>query len=142
MRAASVASTSAAEAYPAAFARSDQNGAASVVRAPSPAAGGTRQDAVSDSRPDWQSATRLTLSKAAEQRFEREALLRYVIEKNLAGEPPLREVVYQTIDTRSGDVVYQVPTEAALKLKIYARTMAGDPSIRTKEVGSGESRTA
>ncbi len=85
-------------------------------------------------------ATRLTLSGPARERQEREALLRDVIDRNLTLDPELREVVYQAVDTRSGEVVFQLPNESALKMRIYTRTIASEPTIRSSEAPAGIAR--
>ena len=46
-----------------------------------------------------------------------------MIRRNITIDPKTREVLFQSIDRRTGEVVRQVPEEALLKLRAYAREM-------------------
>ncbi len=111
------------------FARPDAGALATVAPRPSYGAAASGQPP-GQGTPFTAPATRLTLSAEAQQRAGREALLRDVIDRNLTLDPDLREVVYQAVDTRSGEIVFQVPNESALKMRIYTRTVAAEPTIR------------
>ena len=66
---------------------------------------------------------RFELSEAASRRVALEAALQEVIRRHVAVDPKTREIVFQSIDRRTGEVVRQVPDEMTLKLRAYAREM-------------------
>jgi flagellar protein FlaG len=68
-------------------------------------------------------AVRFDPSNGAQARAALDAAIRDVIERHIEIEPKTREVVYQTVDTESGEVIRQVPDQALLRLRAYAREM-------------------
>lgn len=66
---------------------------------------------------------RLDLSNPARDQARREAQLRETVQRNLTIEPQTRTVVFQAVNS-GGEIVRQVPSEAALKLRAYYRAMA------------------
>jgi hypothetical protein len=76
--------------------------------------------------------------RARERAAERENALRDVITRNLTVDPRTREIVFQAINERTGEVVRQTPDEAILRLRAYAREMkdaeASDPSRRVEKL--------
>jgi len=79
-------------------------------------------------------AVRLDIGAGAQARAALDAALRDVIERNLTIDPKSREVVSQTVNKETGEVLRQVPDEAILRLRAYARQMrqadAGGPADR------------
>lgn len=59
----------------------------------------------------------------AEARARVAQALREVIDRNTEIDPKTREVVFQQVDRATGEVVRQVPDEALLRLRAYAREM-------------------
>lgn len=53
----------------------------------------------------------------------REQLLRDFIQKRNVVDPRTREIVYRSVDTRTGDVIKQFPDETRLKLREYLNKM-------------------
>ena len=68
-------------------------------------------------------AVRVDLTDGAAARAAVERALRETIERRIEIDPKTREVVYQTVDRQSGEVVRQVPDQALLRLRAYAREM-------------------
>jgi flagellar protein FlaG len=68
-------------------------------------------------------AVRFDPSSGAQARAALDAAIRDVIERHIEIEPKTREVVYQTVDRESGEVIRQVPDQALLRLRAYAREM-------------------
>jgi flagellar protein FlaG len=68
-------------------------------------------------------AVQVAISDDAGRRAAVEAALRETIERRIEIDPKTREVVYQTVDRESGEVVRQVPDQALLRLRAYARAM-------------------
>lgn len=66
---------------------------------------------------------RFEANDGARERAALDAALRETIRRRLTIEPKTREVVYQTIDSESGEVIRQVPDQALLRLRVYAREM-------------------
>ena len=62
-------------------------------------------------------------SDGARDRAALDAALREVIDRRIMIEPVTREVVYQTIDRESGEVIRQLPDQAMLRLRAYGREM-------------------
>jgi hypothetical protein len=56
---------------------------------------------------------------AAQDNYQRTAVL----------DPATREVIYRVIDVRSRQVVRQVPEEALLRMRAYARALAAGKSV-------------
>lgn len=79
-------------------------------------------------------AVRFEPTQGVQARAALEAAIRDVIEHNITIDPKSREVVFQSIDKRTGEVVRQVPDETLLKLRAYAREM------REAESSDGEVR--
>src|SRR5829696_2178367 len=61
-------------------------------------------------------AVRFEPSEASSRRAALEAAVQNVIRRNITIDPKTREVLFQSIDRRTGEVVRQVPEEALLKL--------------------------
>jgi uncharacterized FlaG/YvyC family protein len=59
----------------------------------------------------------------AQQQRQREEQLRTFIRNRNVVDPRTREIVYRSVDTRTGDVVRQFPDEVRLKLREYLNTM-------------------
>ena len=68
-------------------------------------------------------AVRFERDPARDARAAIETALQDVIERNTTIDPKTREVVFQTVDRETGEVVRQVPDDAILKLRAYAREM-------------------
>lgn len=68
-------------------------------------------------------AVRVDLTDGAAARAAVERTLRETIERRIEIDPKTREVVYQTVDRQTGEVVRQVPDQALLRLRAYAREM-------------------
>jgi hypothetical protein len=77
------------------------------------------------------SAVSIDLSKErAREQLDRERMLRSFIQNRNIIDPRSREVIFRTVDTRTGEVVRQFPDEARLKLREYLN------SVRSTETGS------
>ncbi len=59
----------------------------------------------------------------AQARARLDAAVREMIDRNTLIDPKTREVVYQSVDRKTGEVVRQVPDEMLLRLRAYAREM-------------------
>jgi uncharacterized FlaG/YvyC family protein len=59
----------------------------------------------------------------ARQQKQREDQLRSFIQNRNIVDPRTREIVFRSVDTRTGSVVRQFPDEARLKLREYLNTM-------------------
>jgi uncharacterized FlaG/YvyC family protein len=70
----------------------------------------------------------------AQQQRQREEQLRTFIQNRNLVDPRTREIVYRSVDTRTGDVVHQFPDEVRLKLREYLNTM--------RDVEAGTTRRA
>jgi FlaG protein len=68
-------------------------------------------------------AVRFEPSDGARDRAALDAALRDLIDRRIMIEPKTREVVYQTIDRESGEVIRQLPDQAMLRLRAYSREM-------------------
>ena len=68
-------------------------------------------------------AVRFDPSNGAQARAALDAAIRDLVERHIEIEPKTREVVYQTVDKESGEVIRQVPDQALLRLRTYAREM-------------------
>lgn len=68
-------------------------------------------------------AVRFEPSEGADKRAALDSALRDMIERNTTIDPESREIVYQSVDKRTGEVVRQVPDEALLRLHTYARQL-------------------
>lgn len=106
---------------------------ASPQRVEAPAQAGAARTDLPPERSAQQSdaveAVRFEPSKGVEARAALEAAVQDVIQRNVVIDPKSREIVFQSVDRRTGEVVRQVPEEALLKLRAYAREMrAADSS--------------
>jgi uncharacterized FlaG/YvyC family protein len=61
----------------------------------------------------------------AREQQARERLLQEFIQNRAVLDPRTREVVYQAVNSRTGEIVRQFPDEAILKLRDYANQMMG-----------------
>jgi flagellar protein FlaG len=68
-------------------------------------------------------AVRFDPSHRAEVRAALEEALREVIERDLTIHPKTRDIVFQAINVRTGEVLRQIPDEALLKLRTYLREL-------------------
>jgi uncharacterized FlaG/YvyC family protein len=68
-------------------------------------------------------AVRFESSPQIERRAALESTLQDFIKRHITVDPRTREVVFQTVDERTGAVVRQLPEEAILKLRAYAREL-------------------
>jgi hypothetical protein len=68
-------------------------------------------------------AVRLDLSDDARSRAALDQALAETIARRIEIDPKTREVVYQTVDRETGEVVRQVPDQALMRLRAYAREM-------------------
>lgn len=70
------------------------------------------------------SAARFDVSNEARDQAKREQALRDAVKRNLTIDPKTRQVVFRAVDSKTGVVVNQIPSEAILKLRAYYRDMA------------------
>jgi uncharacterized FlaG/YvyC family protein len=68
-------------------------------------------------------AVRFQPSEAANVRAAIDAALRETIDRRITIDPKTREVVYQAVNKETGEIVRQVPDEALMRLRAYAREM-------------------
>jgi flagellar protein FlaG len=68
-------------------------------------------------------AVRFDPSHRAEARAAVEEALREIIERHLIIHPKTRDIVFQAINTRTGEIVRQIPDEALLRLRTYLREL-------------------
>lgn len=66
-------------------------------------------------------AVRLDMSPGAEDRAALDAAMKRLLTRRTEIDEATRAVVTRTVDTRSGEVVDQVPAERLLKLRAYIR---------------------
>jgi flagellar protein FlaG len=67
------------------------------------------------------SSTSFEPSHDAREQSKREAAVRDTIKRNLTVDPKTREIVYQAVDTKSGEIIRQIPSDAILRLRAYYR---------------------
>ncbi len=96
--------------------RTDSLAAAGAVRTELPAEAAVQQ--VNEAE-----AVRFEPSDGARERAAVERALQDVIKRRIEIEPKTREVVYQKVNEETGEVVRQVPDEALMRLRAYAREM-------------------
>jgi uncharacterized FlaG/YvyC family protein len=68
-------------------------------------------------------AVRFDPTNGAAARAALDQALRETIARRIMIDPKTREVVYQTVDRETGSVLRQVPDEALMRLRAYAREM-------------------
>jgi uncharacterized FlaG/YvyC family protein len=68
-------------------------------------------------------AARFEPSRGVEARAAVDAAVREMISHNVIIDRKTREVVFQTVDERTGEVVRQIPDDTMLRLRAYAREM-------------------
>jgi flagellar protein FlaG len=93
---------------------------------PTVTAGAVRTElpkAASVQAPSRNSALRFEGRDDANRRAAVEAAMRDVIERHTQIDPETREVIHQAVDRETGEVVRQVPDDALLSLRAYAREM-------------------
>lgn len=73
--------------------------------------------------------TNETASRAALDQLVRETIARRIVL-----EPKTREVIYQSVNEETGEVVRQVPDEAILRLRAYAREMREKDAANVQRV--------
>jgi flagellar protein FlaG len=96
--------------------RAETLAAAGAVRTDLPPEAAVQQLAEAD-------AVRFEPSDGAQARAKVDAALRTMIERHIEIDPKTREVVYQIVDSESGEVIRQTPDQALLRLRAYAREM-------------------
>lgn len=68
-------------------------------------------------------AVRVEIGPSAADRAAIDRALQETIDRRIEIDPESRMVVYQAVDKRTGDVVRQVPDQALMRLRAYAREM-------------------
>ena len=68
-------------------------------------------------------AVQVAARDAAHFRASVEAVLRDVIDRNLLVDPRTRELVFQSVNKETGEVVRQLPDESILRLREYVGKM-------------------
>lgn len=66
---------------------------------------------------------RFEASRERAARAALDAVVQDMIQRRLEIDPKTREVVFQAVDRETGEVVRQIPEEAMLKIRAYAREM-------------------
>jgi flagellar protein FlaG len=79
-------------------------------------------------------AVQLTPSDGAMQRAQIDDAFQRLIEKRLVADPRSREPVQQSVDAETGRVVRQVPDEALLRIRAYAREMSEQMGERDRHM--------
>ncbi len=90
------------------------------------AAGATKTDLspeVAVQQVDAIEAVRFEPSDGASARAALDKALRETIDRRITIDPKTREVIYQTVNEDTGEVVRQIPDEAMMRLRAYAREM-------------------
>jgi uncharacterized FlaG/YvyC family protein len=75
-------------------------------------------------------------NKTAQQQ-ERTAALRSTVERNLTLDPRTREVIFQAISTKTGQVLVQTPDESSLRLREMYRKMRDSTGTEKSAEKSG-----
>jgi uncharacterized FlaG/YvyC family protein len=96
--------------------RADSLAASGAVRTELPPEASVQQVAETE-------AVRFEPSDSSKDRAALDAALRDLIDRRIVIEPKTREVVYQTIDRESGEVIRQLPDQAMLRMRAYGREM-------------------
>ena len=78
-------------------------------------------------------AVRFEPSRGANERAALDAAVSAMIKRNIEIDPKTREVIFQSVDQRTGEVVRQLPEETMLKLRVYAREMRKAESAGASE---------
>jgi flagellar protein FlaG len=78
-------------------------------------------------------AVRVDIADNAAARAALDKALRETIERHIDIDPKTREVVDQTVDRLSGEVIRQVPDQALLRLRAYARELRDRSEARDAE---------
>jgi uncharacterized FlaG/YvyC family protein len=68
-------------------------------------------------------AVRFEPTDGAAARAAIDRALRETIDRRISIDPKTREVVFQTVNKETGEVVRQVPDEALMRIRAYAREM-------------------
>lgn len=68
-------------------------------------------------------AVRFEPSNGAYSRAKIDAAMQDVIARRISIDPKTREILYQKVNKETGEVVRQVPDEALMRLRAYAREM-------------------
>jgi uncharacterized FlaG/YvyC family protein len=113
-----------------------------------PTSGGTRavetQLPTSDAVRALPDATRVSVDvnrDKSRERVAREQALRDFIQKRNVVDPRTREIIYRSVDTRTGDVIQQFPDETRLKLREYLNKMR-DAAGESTVIGEAVQRSA
>ncbi len=85
-------------------------------------------------------AVRFEPSEDVNRRAALDAAVRDAIERNVKMDPKSREIVFQSVDKRTGEVVRQVPDEALLRLRAYARQLREAESRASDEADAAVRR--
>lgn len=97
---------------------------ATVPTEPLPSPGAVRTElppAAVVTAPTETPPARLEVSGAAVRLQQAEEAAKEAIRRNLVIDPDTKQVIYKAVDTRSGQIVQQLPDEALLKLRAYVR---------------------
>jgi hypothetical protein len=82
------------------------------------------REAVATQLPPAQSVTAAAATPASRNDAARAALTQSPQAREFILDPHSREVIFRVVDVRSGSVVRQMPDEAIMRLRAYARAMA------------------
>lgn len=69
------------------------------------------------------------------ERETRELMLREFIRDRTVVDPRSREIVHQSVNTRTGEVLSQIPDESLLRLREYVASMLGKDARKTVPEG-------
>jgi len=67
------------------------------------------------------------LSNGSQQRAALEAVMKRAIDRRMDIDEATRNVVFKALDEKTGDVITQIPSEQALKLRAYLRESTALP---------------
>lgn len=87
------------------------------------------------------SSARFEPSNDARDQAKRETALRDTIKRNIVIDPKTREIVYQAVDSKSGNVIRQIPSDAILRLRAYYRDAPIVPEVKTQPAPRSERDT-
>lgn len=83
-------------------------------------------------------AVRFEQTNEAARRAFLDAALRETIARRIELDPKSREVIFQAVNKETGEVVRQVPDEALLRLRAFARELrekgGGSPTRRVEKI--------
>jgi hypothetical protein len=104
---------------------------AAVQRSDPPmASGAVRTDLGKDSavqQIEEGSGVNFDLSRGSQQRAALEAVMQRAVERRMDIDDMTKNVVFKALDEKTGDIVTQIPSEQALKLRAYLRESTALP---------------